>query len=166
MKKVAIALVACVLWVTGGYAQPVDDEFTMDEQEATVITSTRLTYDEQKRYALFEENVVVTDPSLKLTADRLIVHFSEDDRVRHIEAVGNVYIEQENTKAWAGRAMYDVISGKIFMEKNPRIQRDRNILAGDTITFWRDTEKMVCEPSARLVLFPEEGGPREKLWGE
>lgn len=165
MKNYWVALISLVFCFTGAQAQQ-DDEFTMDEKDATVITSTRLTYDQQKRYALFEENVVVIDPSLKLTADRLIVHFDEENRARNIEAVGSVTIVQEDTKAWAGRAMYDVATGKIFMEKNPRIQRGRDILAGDTITFWRDNNKMICEPQARLIIFPQEGGAREKFLGE
>jgi len=146
------------------------DEFTMDESEATVITSTRLTFDQQQHYALFEENVVVNDPSLHLVADRLTVFFTGENQAESIEAVGNVVIEQEDTTAWAQKATYDVTTGKIFLEGSPRIRRGRDILEGDTITFWRDDNRMICEPQARLVLFPDKdadrGGARGLMLGE
>ncbi len=146
------------------------DEFAMDESEATVITSTRLTFDQQQHYALFEENVVVNDPSLHLVADRLTVFFTEENQAESIEAVGNVVIEQEDTTAWAQKATYDVTTGKIFLEGSPRIRRGRDILEGDTITFWRDDNRMICEPQARLVLFPgkdaDRSGARGLMLGE
>lgn len=146
------------------------DEFTMDESEATVITSTRLTFDQLQQYALFEENVVVNDPSLHLVADRLTVFFTDENQAESIEAVGNVVIEQEDTTAWAQKATYDVTTGKIFLEGSPRIRRGRDILEGDTITFWRDDNRMICEPQARLVLFPgkdaDHGGARGLMLGE
>lgn len=157
---------ALSLFASSAVAQLAGDGFDMNEAEATVITATRLTYDQMKRYALFEEHVVVVDPRLKLTADRLIVHFDETSKAKSIEAVGKVVITQDDTKAWAGRAMYDVASGKIFMEKNPKIQRGHDVLAGDTITFWRDSNKMICEPQARLVIYPQDDGARKTFLGE
>lgn len=149
------------------------DEFDIDESQATVITSSRLTFDQQQHYALFEENVVVRDPSLHLTADRLTVFFDANNQAESIEAVGKVVIvqEEENTTAWAQKATYNVTSGKIFLEGSPRIRRGRDVLEGDTITFWRDDNKMICEPQARLVLFPDRedgraGGARGFMFGE
>lgn len=162
--------VALIGLVAVSVAADVEDEFTIDKAEATVITSTRLTFDQQERYALFEEDVVVEDPSLRLLADRLTVFFDEQNQAESIEAVGNVLIEQEETTAWARKATYDVVSGMIFLEGSPRIRRGRDVLEGDTITFWRDDNKLICEPQARLVLFPGQkeghGGARGLMFGE
>lgn len=162
------ATVALVLSATTGWAQESREmsDFAIDEAVATVITSDRLTFDQKQQYALFEDNVVVKDPSLELRADRLTVFFDADNQAEKIEAVGQVVIEQEETTAWARKAVYDVVSGKIFMEGSPRIKRGRDVLEGDTITFWRDDNKMICEPQARLVLFPEGDGARGSLLGE
>ncbi len=135
--------------------------------DVTEITSVRLTFNQEERFALFEENVVVIDPALRLTTDRLTVYFDEHNEARLIEAVGQVVIEQEDTKAWAGKATYDLLSGKLFLEDQPRIKRNRDLLEGDTITFWRDDNKLICEPQARLVLYPEQGDTRDRmLFGE
>lgn len=126
-------------------------------QGVTEITSERLTFDYNEHFALFEENVAVTDPELKLKADRMTVHFSEGNEVKSIIARGNVIIEQEDRTATAGRAVYDVESGKIQLDETPRVRRGQDVLEGTTITFWRDLNKMVCEPRARLVIYPQKG---------
>lgn len=136
------------------------------DNEVTVVTSERLTYDAHKRYALFENNVVVTDPQLQLTSDKLTLRFDENGQARAIEAEGHVKIKQGDKDAVSGQAAYDVATGKIVLTESPRVMRGKDMLQGDTITFWRDHNKMVCEPKARLVIYPQEGGAREQLFGE
>ncbi len=159
-----LASMACGVGLT--WAAELDDDFTIDPEVATVITSERLTFDQSEQYALFEENVIVRDPGLRMRADRLTVFFDDANQAERIEAIGRVIIQQEETTAWAGKATYDVVSGKILLEDQPRIRRGRDVLEGDTITFWRDTNKMICEPRARLVLFPEGEGPRGLFIGD
>lgn len=168
-----VPVILCVaMWSMGLYATRAAElplaagDFEIDESVATVITSTRLTFDQNEQYALFEENVVVRDPAMRMRADRLVVRFDENNEAQEIEAEGRVVIQQEETIAWAEKATYEMASGKIFMEGRPRIQRGRDTLEGDTITFWRDDNKMICEPQARLVLFPEKDGPRGLLFGD
>ena len=79
-------------------------EATADESQLTVITATRLTYDYKQRYALFEENVVVTDPELNLQADRLTVSFDADGKATLIKAEGRVLLSQQDKSAQAGLA--------------------------------------------------------------
>jgi lipopolysaccharide export system protein LptA len=140
-------------------------DFEIDESQATVITSKRLTFDQKQQYALFEDDVMVVDPTMQLRADRLTVYFSEDNQAERIEALGRVIIRQEETTAWARKATYDVVSGTIFLEGAPRIRRGRDVLEGDTITFWRDDNRVICEPQARLVLFSDDES-RDILLGE
>lgn len=132
----------------------------------TVITSVRLTFDYDKQYALFEDNVVVTDPEMKLTADKMNVYFDDENQVKLIVAEGAVQIEQADKIATSGKATYKVATGTIVLEDEPRVRRGKDLLEGTIITFWRDENKMVCEPQARLVIFPDKGGTREQLFGE
>ncbi len=146
------------------YAESVD--FQIEEAEATVITSDRLTFSQRNQYALFEDNVIVRDQNMRMRADRLTVFFDDANQAERIEATGRVVMQQEDTTAWAQSATYDVELGTIFLEGTPRIRRGRDVLEGDTITFWRFENKMVCEPRARLVLFPEEDSSTMSLFGE
>ena len=112
--------------------------------QVTVVTSERLTFDYAKKY----------------------VRFDEAGQVQLISATGHVVIEQEDKRATAGRASYEVTDGRILLEDNPRVVRGRDMLEGDRIIFWRDKNKMICEPNARLVIYPQKGGMRDRILGE
>lgn len=161
MKKCIISMVLAAVTICltpVGFAQQA-------EEAVTVITSDKLTFDYKKQYALFEGSVVVTDPSMQLSADNMIIKFSADNEVQSIVAKQNVTIVHEGNKAQADIAAYDVAQGKIVLEGNPRVYRGRDILTGDKITFWREENKMICEPRARLIIYPQEGGTRQKILG-
>ena len=61
-------------------------------QGPTTITSDRLEFDYRDMVALFEDNVVVTDPELKMTADRMLVYFDGTNDVRQVTAAGHVKV--------------------------------------------------------------------------
>lgn len=136
--------------------------------ELTVITSDRLTYDGGRGLAVFEGNVVVSDPSLKLKSDKLTVFFAERSEVKRMLAEGRVVISSEDRRGWAKRASYDVASGQVVLEGEPRVMRGKDMLIGDRITFWRDENRVLVEseknrtptieqPGARLIIYPEKG---------
>lgn len=141
-----------------GRAQPAAETDWTESEDVTEITSDRLTFDYGKNYAVFENNVVVTDPSMRLVSDKLAVWFDENGEVSLIKAEGRVRITQEDKIAIAGEATYDVATGKIVLVDEPRLQRGRHVLEGTTITYWRDRELLVVEPQPRLLIYPDESG--------
>lgn len=126
------------------------------DTNSTVITSTRLTYDQKKSRAVFEGKVVVTDPALKIGSDCLTVLFSNDKKVESIEAEGNVVINRNEIWAAARTATYNVRDGKIVLSGKPSVTRQRNNLTAETIVFWRDSNKILCEPNAHLIIYSEQ----------
>lgn len=126
------------------------------DTNSTVITSTQLSFDQEKRVVLFEDHVMVKDPELSITTDRLKVVFSEDYKVVRIEAEGRVSIEQKTLKATSAQAIYNVVEGKIELSGNPQLQRSKDTLTGDKITFWRNTNRVVCEPNAWLIIHSDQ----------
>lgn len=160
----ALCGMAAALWIlAGGTPAALAQD---DRADLTVVTANRLVFDYNKQYALFEGNVVVTDPNMQLKAETLIIKFDDNSDVQSIVAKGSVTIEQNEMRAESGIAAYDVASGKIVLEEKPLVRRGKDVLTGDVITFWRDENKMVCEPRARLIIFPDRDGPRSKLVGE
>ena len=126
---------------------------------ATVVTADKLTFDYIKKFALFENNVLVNDPRLQLSATRLTIIFTEDGGAQTIKAEGNVLLTQGEKKARSDVATYDVITGKIVLAGGPpQVMQGRNILEGEVITFWRDEQKLECKPRARLVVYSEDFG--------
>ncbi|MBU4200879.1 MAG: hypothetical protein KKE37_12195 [Verrucomicrobia bacterium] len=159
MRPALWILAGCVLGV--GISQASAGAFTelssaASETNSTVITSTRLTFDQQKRTAIFEEQVVVIDPQVKITADKLTVLFSEDNKVTSIEAQGKVVIQQGEKKATCEMAQYEVNDGKFVLTGHPWVENGRDTLSADIITFWRNSNRILCEPNARLVIRSEQ----------
>lgn len=134
--------------------------------DVTVITSDRLTFDYKKRYALFEHNVLVTDPEMQLACDQLTVKFDDKGKAQYIKAEGRVTITQEDKTAHAGLATYELETGKIVLTLKPRVMRGMDMLEGEQITFWRDDNRMICQPQARLVIYPEQGGVKDRFLGD
>ena len=124
---------------------------------ATVVTAEKLTFDYIKKFALFENNVLVNDPRLQLSANRLTIVFTEDGGAQTIKAEGKVLLTQGDKKARSDVATYDVASGKIVLAGGPpQVMQGRNILEGEVITFWRDEQRLECKPKARLVVYSED----------
>ncbi|MCB1070880.1 MAG: hypothetical protein H7A43_04170 [Verrucomicrobia bacterium] len=139
----------------------------VSEAELTVITSEKLTFDYQNQYALFEKDVVVVDPSMKLFSDNLLVTFDENNKAKKIKAEGRVRIVQEDKQARSKVAEYNVETGEIVLTGEPQVTRGKDTLTAEVIRFWRDENRMECSPRARLVIYPsEDGSPRESLFGE
>lgn len=164
----ALSLSALLALPAGAEPPPLPAGTTEDIEasgELTVISSDRLEYDAPNLRAVFAGNVVVSDPNLKLKANRLTVEFNEDNTVRRITAEGKVVLSQADKRAWAERAIYDMKTGEIVMLGDPRIMRGRDMLMGEKITFWRDQDRMLCEPRARLIIYPEKDANRKYLKG-
>ena len=162
MKK---AILVLVLALMAGAARAQAAAADKGEEQVTVITSEKLTFDYKKHYALFEVNVVVVDPEMKILADKMTVFFDDNNRTKTIKCEGDVYIIQDDKKAKSQVATYDVESGKIVLTGNPQITQEKNILTGDVVTFFRDDNRLLVEPRAKLVFFPN-GTSRDSFFGE
>lgn len=148
--------IASLVLLAGATART--EEPTPAPEDLTVITSERLTFDYKAHYALFEENVVVVDPQMKIFADKMTVVFDDSNKAKTITAEGRVNIIQDDKKARSDKATYEVATGKIVLTGSPRVTRGKDILTAETITFWRDDNKMLCEPKARLIIYPQGNG--------
>jgi lipopolysaccharide export system protein LptA len=132
----------------------------------TVITSEKLTFDYRNHFAVFEKDVVVTDPEMQLTSEKLTVQFNEKGDAEVIKAEGNVHISQLDKSATSQVATYDVATGRIVLAGKPKVLRGNDTLEGEVITYWRDENKMTCTTRARLVIHPGKSGSRTSLLGE
>ena len=134
------------------------------EEPLTVITSERLTFDYKEHFALFEENVVVTDPEIKILADKMTIVFDDKNAAKSVKAEGHVILVQLDKKAESDTAIYDVVTGEIQLLGNPRVTRGKDVLTGDTINFWRNENRMKVNKRAKLVLGPD-GSRKSPLSG-
>lgn len=133
-------VLAAALSVAGAALAPAEP--AASATNSTTITSKRLTFDYQSRYAVFEEDVLVKDPAVRIQADKLTAVFEKDNNPKVIVAMGHVRIEQDDRRAVCERAVYEVKSGRLELTGNPVIRRGTEYLKGTTIVFWRNDNRV------------------------
>ncbi len=122
----------------------------------SVITASKIEFDNKEGVILFDENVLVDDEQFLMRADRLLVFMEGTNDVQQLMAVGHVNITNENRAASCEKAVYTKKDGQIVMTGNARlIQKgsDTGEVTGDRIVIWIDDQRMEVYPG-RVVLPP------------
>jgi lipopolysaccharide transport protein LptA len=127
------------------------------------ISADSMDMDFGARVSTFTGNVVVVEPRMKLSAEKMVISFGRDDKPERIEATGSVTIEQPDADrvARAGRAEYDVLKGMIVLTDKPTLNMGNDNLTGATrIVYYRDSSKVTCDSSTgdvrpRIIITPK-----------
>ena len=138
---------------TAGVARA--ESTTAAETNVTVITSRSLSFNQKTMAAVFEGGAVVSDPELNISSDSLTVEFTDDKKVKQINADGNVVITRDTMRAYAKTATYALQEGKITLWGKPTVMRQKDNLTAESIVFWRDSDRIICEPNAHLVIYSD-----------
>jgi lipopolysaccharide export system protein LptA len=125
---------------------------------ATVITSRGpLTIDYKRSMAIFEDEVVVVDPQVRITCDRLTVMIDKQSEIKSVTATGNVRISSLDRQGTCRRAIYRARQGDVMLVGDARLTWNNGSLAGQEITFWIADERVECKPG-HLKVWKAEGG--------
>lgn len=98
-RRAALAFAACA---TLAWLAPAAHAEKADRDKPTQIEADRMTSDEARGVTTFEGNVVVTQGTITVRADRIVVRQGEDD-LRHITATGNPVRFRQRTDATGGK---------------------------------------------------------------
>jgi lipopolysaccharide export system protein LptA len=127
------------------------------EAKRTEITAGHLNFDYERMQALFEDKVVVKDPSMILESDKLwVVMDQASQQITSAKATGGVKITEKDRVATGDQAEYNAREGKLVLTGNAVVQRGLEVLRGTKITFWRGDNRIECERPT-LILFPAKG---------
>jgi len=127
------------------------------ERVPTVITcSGPLNVDYNNNIAILNYDVFVEDKYGNIRADKIKLIFNKDKKkIERIEAFGNVEINQEDKIATCEEAVFIMESRIVVLTGDPVVKRGTDTVAGEKITFYIDENRMVCEPGAKLIIFPK-----------
>ena len=127
------------------------------ERVPIVITcSGPLNVDYNNNIAILNNDVFVEDKYGDIRADKIKLLFNKDKKkIERIEAFGNVEIKQEDKVATCGEAVFIMESRIVVLTGGPVVKRGTDTMAGEKITFYIDENRMVCEPGAKLIIFPK-----------
>lgn len=117
-----------------------------------------MSIDINNNIATFTNDVVIDDQEMKIECNKMIVAFISDKenknnkQIKHVECIGDVILTRKLTsekdkqngqqKATAGRAIYEMATGKIILKEKPVLYRGEDYIKGSLITIWRDSQKM------------------------
>lgn len=142
--------------------------------QPTVIFADTMDIDSSKNLAVFTGNVKVEDQELKINCHKMTIYLEDTVKdgeeakakpegggdIKKSKGVSKIFCEgdvvivrkppenetdKEEQKANSGKAEYDIKEGKIVLSENPVLMQGEQKIAGDRITVFRDTEKMIVE---------------------
>jgi lipopolysaccharide export system protein LptA len=162
LKRMArIVVLAAAVTAPAVSAQNPDGSVT----NSTLINSKSMTFDNQTRTAVFQGDVIVVDPSLKMLADTMTVVFDAANNPETITATGSVKIWQVDRIAVCKKAVYSVKSGLLVLTGNPVLTRAGDRMIGSRIIFKRDEEKVTGE-NVSIQFTPSQTNDIGKMFGK
>lgn len=106
------------------------------------ITADNLTMKPKESLAVFEGNVQAEQGDFHLKADRMDVHYHDEDTkqkgqdsLSKVVASGNVILTVPGREAHADNGVYDVDKGQVDLTGHVVLIRDKNRLEGATFTY-------------------------------
>jgi lipopolysaccharide export system protein LptA len=123
---------------------------------STVVTSDQFKLDMPSKQGLFTGNVVVTGSDFKLKSREMQVFFDENNKIKRMIARGNVETEQADRTTKSGQLDYIISENKIILTESPQVIQSRNTVTGNTITIYRDTNRMDVDGRNRMILYENE----------
>ena len=140
----AILLIAALLTPVLAHAQ------TGDREQAVVINADRAEYSEQKQQQTLTGNVTITQGSLKIEADKIIVILDNGD-LGHMDAYGQPARFQqlddngELTRGQGDHIAYSSNNGQLLIKKNARLNTPQQALSGEEIDYNINTHSARAE---------------------
>ncbi|MEM7209326.1 MAG: lipopolysaccharide transport periplasmic protein LptA [Pseudomonadota bacterium] len=147
MTRAALALVASLGL---GYAQAQ----TSDRDQPLLATADSSEYSESEQHQILSSNVVITQGSLKMTADRIVIKL-KDGAVHAIDATGSpVRFEQlnddgEKISGNADRVTYSAGSGLLTLDGTASLKAPRQSLEAEHIDYNINSHAAAAQGSDR-----------------
>jgi lipopolysaccharide export system protein LptA len=111
-----------------------------------VITSEKLTADNQAHTALFERSVVARNAETVLYADRMLVYSDKDSGdVTKIDATGAVKMIKDKKVITSREATYYAVGEKVIFTGEPKAVEDGNVMTGKKMTYLMNEDRFLVD---------------------
>ncbi|MEM9444467.1 MAG: LptA/OstA family protein [Verrucomicrobiota bacterium] len=126
-----------------------------NENAETTISSESFTLNLEEKQGVFAGKVVVSHPKFELFTEEMVVYFTVDNKVERMLAKGQVRIKQADKSSESREAEYLVGEKKIILTGNPVVTQGENIVSGNTINIYPETDKMEVTGRSKLQFYLE-----------
>ncbi|WP_444936487.1 lipopolysaccharide transport periplasmic protein LptA [Microbulbifer sp. JMSA004] len=144
-----------------------------DRTQRISVGSESMSADRANNLVVYSDNVVITQGSLQIRADRVEVYFTASDEISRVIAVGRpahfqqkILESEEPVKAHAERIEYVISSEELQLTGQAYIDRDGNTLTAEKIDYDLATEQMSARSQpgkgrVEMIWKPESTGAGE-----
>ena len=115
------------------------------------ITSESMIAEDKKNIITFIGSVIAQKDDIRLYSNRLVVHYTENRKVKHLTALGKVRLIQDNKDIKSDKAEYFPDKKMIIFTGSPIFMENSNTVSGTSITYYISAKKIVVENS-RVIL--------------
>lgn len=132
--------------------------FAHDASLPVEISAESLAVNQAEGTATFEGNVLVGQGTLRLSADKIVVHYDGEGQtgeVSRLEASGGVTLTNGAEAAEAEQAVYDVASGTVRMTGDVLLTQGENALSSQTLAIDLNSGTARMEGRVQTILQPQ-----------
>ena len=160
-----LILAVCLAFAAEDEAAEEKAAETKQPERELSVTADNMTLSLDKHLIELDGNVLVENEDIQLTAKKMIVHLDEKNKLKNIEAIGDVRVEKiASTESATGETGYfDAGTKLITLRGNCVVMRGNDVMKGQTVIF--DSEKksiQVQRPTISLNLGSKEGKEGDK----
>ena len=132
-----------------------------DRTRPVEITADALFLDQESGSATFDGNVLVVQDTLRLSASRVLVEYSDDDGgadgIARLLASGGVTFVTSNEAVEASEAAYSVEGAEVQFSGDVLLTQGPNSISGDRLTINLETGSGRMEGNVRTIFNPQGG---------
>jgi lipopolysaccharide export system protein LptA len=144
-----------------------------DRQQPVKVQADKLEANRGTNLSVYSGNVVITQGSLQIRADRVEVHGNPEGALTKVVAIGKPahfqqQVEQSSNpvKAKAQRIEFTVSSDKLHLSGEAHVDRDGNTLTAERIDYDLNSELMKAQSNSgdgrvEMIWKPEEKKPQQ-----
>ncbi|WP_029521924.1 lipopolysaccharide transport periplasmic protein LptA [Persephonella sp. KM09-Lau-8] len=148
-------LLAFFILVGTTYAETTEGK----KQIPIVIEADTLNYSKKDNLLIYKGNVIVKKEDFILHSDTLKILLDQKGDISRIIAIGHVHFKKGNRTGKSDKAEYFKDKNYIILTGNAQLQQNNNIIEGEKIVYYLDTEKAEVvgqKKRVRTIFFPKE----------
>lgn len=138
MKRALTLISLLSLLAAPAFAQ----DLKLDGKQPIEITADSLEVSQNDQLAIFTGNVVAVQGDMRLTSDRMDVHYrageqakGEAQAVSRIKVTGNVFMRTPTETARSLTGLYDVDANVLTLNSDVVLTRGENVVKGDALRY-------------------------------
>ncbi|MCW8125180.1 lipopolysaccharide transport periplasmic protein LptA [Microbulbifer halophilus] len=163
-------LAAVIALALSAQAAPLPD----DRNQPIKVQAKKLEASRGENLSVYSGNVVISQGSLQIRADRVEVHGSEEGEIDRVIATGKpahfqqqVQQSQNPVKARARRIEFTVASDELHLTGEAHVDRDGNTLTAEKIDYDLGSEQMQAQGQSgdgrvEMIWKPEKGNGEQQ----